>query len=1347
LIGLAWKVVRVASKVALVALAVVALVIGVTWSFLQTRRGSEMLRRLALPRVNAALAGKIALERLAFGGDRLTLEDLAIYDPDGRLVGRVERIDVHFSPLALLRRHVDVRALEIRRPELSLVQDARGLNLMRALAPGHPAAVGPGDEAAPAAGGRRTAVDVRALVITDGDVRFRSAAADAKPVHIAEVSLNGKASLADDRLVADAALRMRGGRVDARGTFDLGARRGYATVRASLRGVALDADARIDAEEIAARARIDAADLRATARALTRDFGLPRVAMTGNGRLDVAVAGTLAAPSLRVSARFPALGFGETQARSLNAALWIPNLGVPEALDLDAGASTLSFGKQTLRAPTVAVRAAGRDVVMHAAIAAPQRLRVDVRGKRQPGAERAMTIEALSVRYPEAIWTLRRRARLAFGDAIVLSGFELGADGQRLAADFRLGGATAKGHLVVSGLDLGRLPRALVPPAFGLGGTLDADVRAEDGEAPRVVARAKLAGGRIRGHRDLSFDLAARLDRGRLQGKLRARGLGIGAVTHFDLPGAWPPRDSRAPIVLDVDVDDADLAVVAKAIGEVSHAPAARLKGHARVSVRLDGRVGRPRLRAAVAGRGLAFDDHGIGDLELTVEGEGNGSLAARLTSIAPARTRIDIKTPLSLRSILHHPPSAAALARTPFEVEGKLDRLPLAVLAHAAGTRARVGGTLSANLAITGTASDPEGTIALDVAGATTGRFPPTDARVEVDLDSRAVSARARVVRKGRPLLAAETRVGLSVASLLRPERFAAAPVHVRAVFGPYVLQRVGLPPVSDREPPRELKGKLHADLSVDGTLGAPRVLFHAQASDVSLDKALVGYAQIEASYANRQAKLDTRLTSLGGGTLNAVASMTADLGYPAVTRGFDVRRAPIDVRLDAQRFDLQGLSGATQQLRTVAGLLTASATIRGSFADPRVAGRLEWTDGVVAVTGFGEYKKIHLLLRGDANDLVLEELSAASGSGKARVTGSAKHRDGGGYEVSADAKLDHLPIYTEGQALAVVSLTSRFHGRAAPLDTRLKVDIDDARIELPETDRRDLQPLAVPPDVVLMDGDEPLNRAQAAKLRALLEEAHGHAAVSKVPPSFRLKVNAPRQLWVTGKDTYFELGLSPDFRVYMGERTEVFGQVTVRRGRIDVFGRRFDIKADSTLTFGGPPERPDLDVRAQHTNEAENITVLLTAKGPLDKMAVSVTSPNRPDLSESQLYTLIITGHLQLGGGTTGASPSSQAASLVGGVLASKLRSTLAHRLPLDVLTIDVGAQGVTGTKLEAGRYLTDRLYVGYIGRTGSDPLRYQNRNAVHLEYQITARWEIEAEYGDMGTGTADLIWRKNY
>ena len=960
------------------------------------------------------------------------------------------------------------------------------------------------------------------------------------------------------------------------------------------------------------------------------------------------------------------------------------------------------------------------------------------------------------MRYPEATWTLRRRARLSFGPALVLSGFELGADAQRLAVDLRLGGARPGAHVVASRVDLARLPPALVPPGLGLGGKVDAevDVRAETGAQPRIAAKAALADGRIRGHRNLAFELDATLDRGRARGELRARGLAVDARATFDLPGEWPPRNPRAPLVLSLDTGDADLAAIARTIADVTEdgqgAPApAPVKGRARVSLRLDGKVGKPRLQLAITGRGLAYGKHTVGDLDLTVSGEGSGSMAARLTSIAPVRTRIDVTTPLSLRSILQlrRPPDASALARTRFEVKGTLDRLPLAALARAAGRPGRFGGALSANLSVSGTLQDPEGTVAIDVAGASAERFPATDARIELGFDDRAVDARARVVRKGHPLLAAEARVASPVHRLLSREQLAAAPLRLRAVIGPLAIQRVGLPAASAREPPRQLQGRLHADLTVDGTVGAPRAVFHAQASDLRMDKSLVGHAEVEARYADRKSKVDARLTSQGGGTLQAQAAMTADLGYPAIARGLDLRRAPIDVRLDAQRFDVQGLSGVTPELRKVAGLLTVSAAMRGTLSDPRFTGRLEWKDGVVAITGFGEYKQVHLALHGDEDEVALDELTAASGDGKARVTGHAKHVPGGAFDVTANAKLERFPIYTQGQPVAVVAVTAKAQGRASLSKTKLDVEIDEAKIELPDADRKNLQSLDVPPDIVLMDGDTPLNKEQAKKLAALLAPRKSQGG-GDGPPKLRLRVNAPRHIWVSGKDAYLELGLSPDFRVSLGARTQVFGQITVYRARVDVLGRRFDVKSDSTLTFGGAPDHPALDVRAEHKNDTEHITVLVTLKGTPDNMSITVTSPNRPDIPESQLYTLIITGRLQLGGGTGNqSSGTAQAASLVGGLLASKLQSTLARRLPLDVLTIDVGGEGVRGTKLEAGRYVTNRLYVGYIGRVGSDPTRYQNRNAVHLEYQITSRWEIEAEYGDLGTGTGDLIWKKSY
>jgi translocation and assembly module TamB len=236
-----------------------------------------------------------------------------------------------------------------------------------------------------------------------------------------------------------------------------------------------------------------------------------------------------------------------------------------------------------------------------------------------------------------------------------------------------------------------------------------------------------------------------------------------------------------------------------------------------------------------------------------------------------------------------------------------------------------------------------------------------------------------------------------------------------------------------------------------------------------------------------------------------------------------------------------------------------------------------------------------------------------------------------------------------------------------------------------------------------------------------------------------------------VSGSGAALELGLAPDFRIVLADETHLHGEVIVRRGRIDALGRRFDLKADSSLLFEGAPDHPTLDATAQYQDNDDNVTVLVTAKGPIDHLTIDVSSPNRPDLNQSQLYTLIITGHLPSTGassGGLGATAQNEAASLVAGVIAGSLQQTLSKHLPLDVLTIDTGGgQGLTGTQLEAGRYVTDRLYVGYVGRIGADPALYQNRNAVHLEYRLTERWQIAGEYGDVGTGSADLMWKKSY
>jgi translocation and assembly module TamB len=1442
LLARAW---RLARSVTLVTLAAIALVVGSAWMFLQTRWGGELVRKLALPKVNDVLAGHLDLGRFDFGGNRLTLERIVLRDPEGAVVARVERLDLAFSPLSLLRHRLDLERVAVVRPELWLIEDQAGLNLSRALAarspePERPPLAGP----PPSPTGRGMIVDLRRLELTEGTIDLRSnAGGRPRHAHLASLEVGGSAryDAGQSRVSTSLAIGARGGQLELHGdldlrrlrapdpglvirgraldlsqlvdgapstalAFDLAARGGgrdLATVDASL-DLAVPAG-RVDGQTVGpirlrasaepgrytltelraiwpglevtgggtaatslvdARARVEIGDLAALARSLAA-WGIELPPLAGRGRLDVVLGGRLAAPSLRVAGKLPRLRVGANEVWDLTVAATVPDLTSPEVADLALAAPRAILSGRALRGLALSVQASGVRLTADVRTSGPFPLTLAARGHRG-SSPTSLTLDAMNLHYPEASWALGRPARLEFGEGrIAIEGFVLRAGNETMAADLRQTAGGVRGRLVISRLDLARLPRVLVPPALGVAGIVDVDARLSGSAAePQVEAKLSLAGGRVRGYRELSLALDARYAGARARGHLEAHGLGTAISARFDVPAVWPPPDRGTPLLVDVTLGQTDLGATLAAVAAASGRPLPlALRGRARLSARLDGTPRSPRLAIDLGAKSLSVAGRPVGDVSLVLHGDGERPLEARLEVSAlgastSARTAVTLKTPLSLQAALRGPPTAATLARLPFKLQGDLERLPLGLLAQLARYRPPVGGTLTSHFALSGTALDPRGSLTVDILGATTGTLPPTDARLELDLERHAVDARVRVLGNQHPLLAAVLHLGEGIPALRDPALLVSAPIQLRAVIGPLQLQRLGLPN-SDRDPPRVLKGRLHMDVTIDGTLRAPRVVLHADADDIRLDKLLVGVAQVEASYADRQAKLDARLYSANQGQLHATTVTTADLGYPAIRRGLDVRHLPLDVRLEAQRFDLQGLSGLTQGLRSVGGLLSASATVRGTVADPRVGGRVEWSGGLIAITGLGEYKDIHLLVHGDDQKLVLDELTARSGAGNARITADAAHATGLGYRFSARADVSQFPIYQEGQPLAQVSIGTNVSGTAAPFDTQAAVEIHNARIELADAKRKDLQALATPTDIILVDSGEPLNRAQAKKLGDLVAarpkpKGVPLAVAARVTPvaaalasAVRLTVNAPRKVWVTGKDAYLEIGLSPGFRVSLTDRTQVVGQVIVKRGRIDILGRRFDLKADSTLEFSGAADRPELDITAQYQSYSENVTVVLTAKGQMDHLAVAVTSPNRPDLTESQLYTLIITGHLQLGGGTSGSSgTSAEAASFVGGALAAQLQKTLAKTLPLDVLTVDAGGgEGLTGTQLEAGRYMTEKLYVGYVGRVGADPSLYQNRNAVHVEYQLSPRWSVDGEYGDVGTGSLDLTWKKNY
>lgn len=789
-----------------------------------------------------------------------------------------------------------------------------------------------------------------------------------------------------------------------------------------------------------------------------------------------------------------------------------------------------------------------------------------------------------------------------------------------------------------------------------------------------------------------------------------------------------------------------------------------RLAGLIDMDAALDGPPRHPTLALKAQGKDLVMDRRQLGTLRIEAEDTRTEALGARLawtppeTGLQPAT--IDVRTPFELGELMaggHGLLDRLARETRPVRLRAHVVRMPVAVLGKLSG-RDNVlrGGNISLEAELAGPALAPEGTVRLTADGVAGDGFPATDARIDLTFEKARAQLETNISRKQARLLAARATVGLPAPALrTKLDALMKQALTVDAEVGPLTMQRVDLPPKKRKRPPRALHGRATAKLTVRGTVGDPRIDLFAKTDQLAIDDDALGTGTLHATYDGKRGAVDLDLAGARNGRLRLSLAATPNQPLAAVLRDTpDPMKLPFTAGLDADAFDLAWLSGIVPTVPVVEGQLTANLAAKGPASAISFAGKADLTKGAVMVVGVGRYDGITLRVQGTERALVLNELTVGGSEGQLKFNGQLARGDDSKLVLDLSARAKTFLVRTEGQKIGTLTLDAHANGTIGPRRTKISpLAISELKFDVAKDRRKDLQSLDRPNDVVLVSDGKPLNKAQAKRLAALPINKEAGAATPGAPtkpaarPStVRIDVKAPRNLWVRGDDLNLELGLSDDFRVLKEEETRVFGVVTVKRGFITVFGRRFDVTPDSTLTFGGRPDAPVFDVKANYKSVSEGVTVTVALSGDAKKPSFSLTSD--PPHPETALVTLLVTGHLDLDrrAGATSAQGSSPAASIVTGALASQLQKTLAKRLPLDVLTIQPG-QGPGTAFLEAGTYLTDELYVAYVGHLGADETRYQNRNMVHLEYQLTPRWSFDAEYGDARTGSADLVWKRHY
>ncbi|HXY40497.1 MAG TPA: translocation/assembly module TamB domain-containing protein, partial [Vicinamibacteria bacterium] len=111
--------------------------------------------------------------------------------------------------------------------------------------------------------------------------------------------------------------------------------------------------------------------------------------------------------------------------------------------------------------------------------------------------------------------------------------------------------------------------------------------------------------------------------------------------------------------------------------------------------------------------------------------------------------------------------------------------------------------------------------------------------------------------------------------------------------------------------------------------------------------------------------------------------------------------------------------------------------------------------------------------------------------------------------------------------------------------------------------------------------------------------------------------------------------------------------GQLTVRRAQIRTRQGRIELN-------GYPASQPEVDFSG--LTSVTGIEMDITARGTLDDLQLQITSSNRPDLSQTDLVSLLLTGRTaQAAAADSGAIVAEELASALGGVLQKGIGETL--------------------------------------------------------------------------------------
>ncbi len=554
-----------------------------------------------------------------------------------------------------------------------------------------------------------------------------------------------------------------------------------------------------------------------------------------------------------------------------------------------------------------------------------------------------------------------------------------------------------------------------------------------------------------------------------------------------------------------------------------------------------------------------------------------------------------------------------------------------------------------------------------------------------------------------------------------------------------------------------QKIYGLIDLDVKLDGEAMSPHLLANLNVDSTMLNSYRFDSVMVNLELQNNELKANLNILPQDDGRITGEGTIPVSVRLDSMQFALAPdKTSVINAKLLIDQLQLEVLE-AFFPADEMKGEINSELSISGALEKPTIEGNLRIDDGKVIIDQYGiKYNLIQTDIQVQTDGISVDTFLIQSDDGNMTANGNVKFNSA---LYNADINSSQLSIKFDNfnpldHRQFNIELSGDIDVKAEADSTRFTGDITipEAYIYLPAIMNL-IGRFSTPniPKPLLVQERE---RIEGDSL--IYTFRPDTTATDTVKNRFRFldnlqgqaRVQIPRNTWIRNDD--FRIELSGDVELIKHrDFFELFGTVDVVRGQYNLLGKVFVVKSGTVTFQGGEKIDPILDVQAQYSfrDDYRNKRELgINVTGDLENLDIKFDLDG-DELNEGDALSYIVFGKT-LDELTTSEQSGINASSLAG-VAASSLLSSQASKLLgntglVDYIEVDVGSSFDSGS-FTVGKYITNKLFVSYEQHIGTIEDKDIARYEMTLEYEIFRFLFAQLTSSPITSGF-DLIFKLN-